>query len=147
MRLAKTLLVLTLATGLACAAAQAAPEPKAAAVKAQMKAVVGPASDTLFAVGGEVDPGNGPDAAKVPAARWDEASSVSARLLAAAVALQKPDMAYDTGAWMAQAKQMEAVSAAAVKAARAHDGAGLSQAANDLGDVCTACHTPYKPKG
>lgn len=144
---ARTLLVLTAAAALAAASAHAAPEAKTAAVKAQMKTVVGPASDTLFAIGGEVDPGNGPDAAKVPAARWDEAASVAAKLRAAAAALQTPELSYDAGVWTASAQKMETVSAAALKAARARDGAGLSQAANDLGDVCTACHTPYKPKG
>ena len=61
-------------------------------MKAQMKATVGPGSDTLFAIGGEVDPANGPDAAKVPAAGWVEAAAVSARLQAAAAALRTPAM-------------------------------------------------------
>src|SRR5260221_13625980 len=52
-------------------------------VKAEMKQVVDPATNTIFAVGGDVDPANGPDAAKVPAARWAEA-------LAAAKALKAP---------------------------------------------------------
>lgn len=35
-------------------------------VKDEMKSVVDPATNTIFAVGGDVDPANGPDAAKVP---------------------------------------------------------------------------------
>jgi cytochrome c556 len=123
------------------AAAQAAPPPS------EMKSVVDPASNTLFAVGGEVDPGNGPDAAKVPAARWAEAGAAAAALHTVSLHLQQPDQAKDQGPWMVFAKAMAKQSADATAAVAAHDGAKLAQAANDLGDTCSGCHAKYKPKG
>src|SRR3954447_8023434 len=56
----------------------------AASSKIEMKQVVEPASNTLFAVGGDVDPANGPDAAKVPAARWSEGLQAAQALQAVA---------------------------------------------------------------
>ena len=143
MRLRNTLLALAFA-GLAAVGAQAA--GKALSVKDEMKTVVDPASNTLFAVGGEVDPANGPDAAKVGSARWDEAGVAAAKLEAVAAALQQPGRAKDKGPWMTFAKQMATTAGAASKAARARNGAGLAQAANDLSDTCSACHAKYRPK-
>ena len=120
--------------------AQAAPAPS------EMKTIVDPASNTLFAVGGEVDPSNGPDAAKVPAARWAEAGAAAAKLQAVSAHLQQPGQAKDQGPWMVFAKAMAKQSADAEAAVAAHDGAKLAQAANDLGDTCSGCHAKYKPK-
>jgi cytochrome c556 len=120
--------------------------PKALDLKQQMKTVVDPAANALFAVGGEVDPANGPDAAKVPAARWAEAAAAAARLQGAAAGLQAPGVVKDNGLWLSEAKKMAAISAKAAAAAQAHQGAALAQAANDLGDVCSACHAKYKPQ-
>ncbi|HEX3699177.1 MAG TPA: cytochrome c [Phenylobacterium sp.] len=137
--------LLTLAfAALTAAGAQAA--DTTLSVKDEMKTVVDPASTTVFAVGGEVDPANGPDAAKVAPARWDEAGVAAARLEAVAGGLQQPGRAQDPGPWMTSARQMAATAAAAAKAARARDGAGLSQAANDLSDTCSSCHAKYRPK-
>ena len=55
-----------------------------------MKEVVDVASNTLFAVGGDVDPANGPDVAKVPAARWTEGLKAATTLKAAGAHLQGP---------------------------------------------------------
>ncbi len=55
-----------------------------------MKAIVDPATTTIFAVGGDVDPANGPDAAKVPAARWAEALAAAQKLKAPAANLNSP---------------------------------------------------------
>ncbi|HEV7383545.1 MAG TPA: hypothetical protein VGN89_01615, partial [Phenylobacterium sp.] len=59
-------------------------------VKDEMKTVVDPATNTIFAVGGDVDPANGPDAAKVPAARWAEALAAAQKLKASAADLTGP---------------------------------------------------------
>ncbi|THD77705.1 MAG: hypothetical protein E7812_13165 [Phenylobacterium sp.] len=139
----KFLLALAFAA-LAAVGAQAA--GTALSVKDEMKTVVDPASTTLFAVGGEVDPANGPDAAKVPPARWEEAGAAAARLEAIAAGLQQPGRAKDAGPWMTYAKQMAVTAGAAGKAAQARNGAGLSQAANDLSDTCSGCHAKYRPK-
>jgi hypothetical protein len=61
----------------ALASAVTAVEAAELTVKAEMKQVVEPASNVLFSVGGDADPANGPDAAKVPDARWKEASEAA----------------------------------------------------------------------
>jgi len=131
--------------GLILTVAMAA-EAAGKAPRSEMKSIVDPASNLLFAVGGEVDPGNGPDAAKVPAARWQAAAAAAAKLQSVAVHLQQPAWAKGRKDWRGWSKAMATQSATAAKAARTHDGATLAQAANDLGDTCSACHGKYKPK-
>jgi hypothetical protein len=126
----------------ALALAAAAPQPD---VRQAMKDVVDPQSTLLFAVGGEADPANDPPP-KLAAARWAEAAQAAEKLEASAVGLQQPGALKDDGLWLAEAKKMATLSAAAGAAAKAHDGAKLSQAANDLSDVCSACHAKYKPQ-
>jgi cytochrome c556 len=133
-------------TGLVLALAGTAEAAPAASMKQQMKTVVEPASSTLFAVGGEVDPANGPDATKVPGRRWTDAATAAALLRRSAAALQTPAYAKDNGVWIMEAKKMAAISAVAASAARSRNGRVLSQAANDLSDVCSACHAAYRPK-
>lgn len=115
-------------------------------VKAGMKTVVEPTTNVLFAVGGEVDPAAGPEAAKVAPARWDAAADAARRLRAAAEALMAPDQARPGDEWAKDAKQLRDLAEAAEAAATAHDGAKLADTANALGDNCTACHSKYKPQ-
>jgi cytochrome c556 len=115
-------------------------------VKAEMKAVVDPATNTLFAVGGEVDPANGPDAVKVPAARWAQALAAAQALKAPGAHLTASDYKAKGPVWTKSAADFARLAAAAEAAAKAKDGAALSKAANDLGDTCTACHTKFKPQ-
>jgi cytochrome c556 len=112
-------------------------------VKEEMKTVVDPATNAIFAVGGEVDPANGPDAAKVPAARWDEALKAARTLKVAAEHLTGPQKQAGE-VWSKSAADFSRLADAAEKAAVKKDGAGFSKAANDLGDTCTACHSKYK---
>jgi len=112
-------------------------------VKDEMKAVVDPATNTIFAVGGEVDPANGPDAAKVPAARWDEALAAARKLKASAADLVGPQK-QPGDVWAKSAADFSRLADDAEKAAAKKDGAAFSKAANDLGDTCTACHSKYK---
>ena len=108
-----------------------------------MKTVVEPAANTIFAVGGDVDPANGPDAAKVPAARWAEALKAAQALRPVAADLNGPQK--QPGAeWTKSAADFAKLAADAEKAATKKDGAAFSTAANDLGDTCTACHSKYK---
>lgn len=123
--------------------AAAAPTPS---VKAVMKTVVDPQSTLLFTIGGEADPANDPPP-KLTAARWAEAAAAAGKLEASGVSLQAPGALKDKGLWLTEAKKMATLAAAAEAAAKAHDGAKLSQAANDLSDVCSACHAKYKPQG
>ena len=114
-------------------------------LKDEMKTVVEPASNALFAVGGEVDPANGPDAARVADSRWQQGLKAARALTSVAAdmngAQRKPEPE-----WTQAAGDFARLAAAAETAAKARDGAGFSTAANALADTCTACHTKYKPK-
>jgi cytochrome c556 len=112
-------------------------------VKDEMKTVVEPGANTIFAVGGDVDPANGPDAAKVPAARWDEALKAAAALKGVAADLNGAQKKPGED-WTKAAADFAKLAADAETAAMKKDGAGFSKAANDLGDTCTACHSKYK---
>jgi cytochrome c556 len=112
-------------------------------VKDEMKTVVEPATNTIFAVGGDVDPSNGPDAAKVPAPRWAEALAAAQKLKGAAAHLTGPQK-QPGEEWTKSAADFAKLAADAETAAMKKDGAGFSAAANGLGDTCTACHSKYK---
>lgn len=114
-------------------------------VKDEMKQLVEPAANTIFAVGGDVDPANGPDAAKVPDARWQEALKAAQALKAVAADLGGPQTKPGPE-WGKAAADFARLAADAETAAMKRDGAGFSAAANGLGDVCTACHSKYKPQ-
>jgi cytochrome c556 len=114
-------------------------------IKDEMKTVVDPASNVVFAVGGEADPANDPKP-HLTDARWAEAAAAAEKLKAVATALAEPGRAKDQGVWRTDAKSMGEIADAALKAARAKDGAALSTAANNLGDSCTTCHSKYKPQ-
>lgn len=116
------------------------------AVKAEMKAVVDPASNILFALGGEVDPANGPPATRIAAARWTAAADAAGQLKRIAAALQTPAQLQPGAEWIAASKELGVLAAAAETAARAKDGVKLAAAANALGDNCTACHSKYRPQ-
>ena len=113
-------------------------------VKDEMKTVVDPATNTIFAVGGDVDPANGPDAAKVPAARWAEALAAARKLKAPAANLNTAENRKQGEVWAKSAADFSRLVSAAEAAAAKKDGAAFSKAANDLGDTCTACHSKYK---
>jgi len=113
-------------------------------IKTEMKAVVDPATTTIFAVGGDVDPANGPDAAKVPATRWAEALAAAQKLKAPAANLNSPENKAKGPVWAKSAADFARLTSDAEKAAMKKDGAAFSKAANDLGDTCTACHSKFK---
>ncbi len=114
-------------------------------IKDEMKTVVDPASNVVFAVGGEADPANDPKP-HLTDARWAEAAAAAEKLKTVAAALAAPGRAKDQGVWLTDAKSMGDIAGAALKAAQAKDGAALSAAANNLGDSCTTCHSKYKPQ-
>jgi cytochrome c556 len=134
-------LSLALLAGAALAAATPSPMPQ---VQAQMKAVVDKASTDLFNTAGAADPANGPDQQLPDTAGWTRIKADADKLKAVADWLQDPKNGKPAAAWMKAAQSMSALSAAASKAAAAHDAKGLAQAANDLSDTCTACHSVYK---
>lgn len=114
-------------------------------VRDEMRALVEPASNTVFALGGDVDPANGPDAAKVSHARWQQGLLAAQALKLAAVDLSGaqrrpgPEWAASAGDFARLTRDLEA-------AATTRNGAAFSSAANALGDTCTACHSKFKPQ-
>lgn len=142
MAFAKPILILGAATLAAVLFGGAGP-----AVKETMKTVVEPTTNVLFAVGGEVDPSNGPQPTPISDARWKEAAEAAAKLKVAAAGLLQPDQAKPGADWTKSAKELADLAGAAETAAKAKDGAKLSETANALGDNCTACHSKYKPQG
>jgi len=115
-------------------------------VQAEMKQVVEPASNTLFSVGGDADPANGPDAPKVTDDRWKAAADAALALKEVAAKLNDAGRAKAGAEWAGYVKDFADQSAAALKAAQARDGAALATAANALSDNCSACHAKYKPQ-
>jgi cytochrome c556 len=114
-------------------------------VKDEMKTVVEPAANAIFAVAGEADPANGPDAAKVPDARWQEALKAAQSLKSAAKDLNGPQK-MPGEVWTKSGADFAKLADDAERAAMKKDGAALAAAANALGDTCTACHSKYKPQ-
>ncbi|MDB5453841.1 MAG: hypothetical protein JWO33_2419 [Caulobacteraceae bacterium] len=118
------------------------PMPK---VKAQMKAVVDKASTELFNVAGDADPANGADQKLPNAAGWAKIKADAAKLRTVGDWMLVPKNGKTGEAnWVKYSKEMSALSAAASKAAAAHDAKALAQAANDLSDNCAGCHKIYK---
>ena len=118
---------------------------EAFSIKDQMNVIVDPDSKLIFAIGGEVDPANGPSQSTTSDARWAQAAEAAAQLKTAAVQLQRRGVSKDRGLWMSDAKLLGATAAAAERAALAKNGMDFSAAANTLGDVCSNCHARYKP--
>jgi cytochrome c556 len=113
-------------------------------IKDEMKTIVDPATTTIFSVGGDVDPANGPDAAKAPAARWAEALAAAQQLKGPAALLNTAENKAKGPVWTAAAADFAKLAADAEAAAQKKDGAAFSKAANDMGDTCTACHSKFK---
>ena len=130
-------LLVLLAAGSATAAAMT--------VRDEMKALVEPASNTIFALGGDVDPANGPDAAKVEMARWQQGLIAAQALKLAAIDLNGSQKRPDP-AWVASAGDFAKLTADLEAAATTRNGAAFSTAANALGDTCSACHAKFKPQ-
>ena len=141
MRIAPLALILSLTLGLTLGGA--AFGAAVMTVKDEMKSIVDPATNIIFAVGGEVDPANGPDTAKVPAARWSEALAAAQVLRMSATDLTGPQK-QPGEVWTKSAADFAKLAANAETAATNKDGAAFSAAANGLGDTCTACHSKYK---
>ena len=132
---------LAIAAALTLAASGALAAGKASPVKQLMTNAVTPASNTIFAVGGEVDPGAG---GKVKPARWVQGAAAARQLHTAALNLQKPGVARAGADWKRYSIQLASAADRAAKAAAAKNGAGFSKAANDMGETCGGCHAKYQ---
>ena len=116
-------------------------------IRDQMDATVDPQSKLIFAIGAEVDPANSSGQPAVSDARWAQAADAAAQLKTAANDLQRRGVAKDRGLWISDAKLLGATAAAAERAALARNGMDFSAAAGTLVDVCSNCHSRYKPDG
>ena len=126
------------------AACMAAKPKTTMSMKDQMKQVVEPASNTLFAIQGEVDPANGPTQSPADDARWRAADTAAHTLKEVALTLVEPERAKDQADWKMYATDMGKFAEEASAGAKKKDGAALSNAVNALSDNCAACHKVYK---
>jgi cytochrome c556 len=108
----------------------------------EMQALVDPASNTVFALAGEVDPVNGPGL-KVSQERWEQALLATQILKKAASNLNGPQK-QPGDVWTKSAADFARLSDDAENAAGKEDAAAFAKAANDLGDTCTSCHNRHK---
>ena len=96
-------------------------------------------------VAGEADPENGPDQKLPDAAGWARTKADADKLKVVADWMLDPKNGKTAEPnWSKSAQAMSALSAAASKAAAAHDAKALAKASNDLSDACTSCHSVYK---
>jgi cytochrome c556 len=111
-------------------------------VTEEMRVLVEPASNTVFALAGEVDPIDGPGL-KVSQEQWERALLATQVLKNAASNLNGPQK--QIGAiWIKSAADFARLADEAEKAAGKEDAAAFAKAANDLGDTCTSCHNRHK---
>lgn len=76
---------------------------------------------------------------------WDEMSNNALTLAESGNLLMMPARARDNDKWMADAKLLVDVGAAAYKAAQAKDADGLVALSDQLNTACVQCHMDYRP--
>jgi hypothetical protein len=76
---------------------------------------------------------------------WNEMSNNALTLAESGNLLMMPARARDNDKWMADAKLLVDVGAAAYKAAQAKDADGLVALSDQLNTACVQCHMDYRP--
>jgi|SoiMethySBSTD1v2_1073268.scaffolds.fasta_scaffold172936_2 hypothetical protein len=102
-----------------------------------MHAIVKPASDAVFAAGGEP-----PKDAKA----WTALENQAIALAESGNLLMLGDRAKDQGDWMKFSRALVDASAGAVKAAQAKNADAMSTASDAVYETCEACHMKYLKK-
>jgi cytochrome c556 len=122
--------------GAACAQAPAI-EP-IATIKDLHDAMINPASDAIFAAGGEPPK---------DAEAWAAVRNNAIVLAESGSMMMVGSRAKDAGQWMQMSQAMVDAAALAVKAADAGDVDLLIEAGNQLVPACERCHRPYRDGG
>jgi hypothetical protein len=76
---------------------------------------------------------------------WNVLQSNALMVAEAGNLLMMPNRARDQEKWMADAKLLVEVGAAAYKAAKAHNMDGINALNQQLNDACVTCHRDYRP--
>ena len=101
-----------------------------------MVKIIYPASDALFYVESRTPKTE---------AEWTVLEGQALMVAESANLLMLPGRARDQKQWMADAKLMLDAGAAAYKAAKAKDVAGIAALSDQLMESCTSCHKNYRP--
>jgi len=101
-----------------------------------MAKIIYPASDALFYIESRTPKTD---------AEWTTLEGQALIVAESANLLMLPGRARDQKQWMADAKLMLEAGAAAVKAAKAKDVAGIAALSDQLMESCTSCHKNYRP--
>lgn len=126
---------------LACAVAaaimaQESPFQAVGTMSQLMINIVYPTSNAIFYVG---------RGAPKNQQEWNEMSNNALTLAESGNLLMMPARARDNDKWMADAKLLVDVGAAAYKAAQAKDADGLVALSDQLNTACVQCHMDYRP--
>jgi cytochrome c556 len=143
----KTLALVFLAGATALAQAQTPAAPRQAAtgrpptrnvgsMSDLMVKIIYPASDALFYIESRTPKTD---------AEWTTLEGQALMVAESANLLMLPGRARDQKQWMADSKLMLEAGAAAVKAAKAKDVAGIVALSDQLMESCTSCHKNYRP--
>jgi cytochrome c' len=102
-----------------------------------MQAIVKPASDAVFAAGGEPPK---------DMAGWIAVEYQALALAESGNLLMIGNRVKDSADWMKMSRAMVDTSAVALKAAQAKDAAAMSKASDAVYDTCESCHMKYLKK-
>ena len=116
---------------------QSAPSPHPVGSMADlMSKIIYPTSDAVFYISTRTPKTD---------AEWLDLQGKTLALAESANLLMMPGRARDADRWMADSKLMLDAGAAAYKAARAKDVAGLEAVNDALYESCVTCHRHYRP--
>src|SRR5687767_11195702 len=124
------------AASLAQAASSRPPMRNVGTMSDLMVKIIYPASDALFYV-----------ESRTPKTEteWTVLEGQALMVAESANLLMMPGRARDQKQWMADSKLMLDAGAAAYKAAKAKDVAGIAALSDQLMESCTSCHKNYRP--
>ena len=127
---------LALAAALTQAASDRPPTRNVGTMSDLMVKIIYPASDALFYIESRTPKTD---------AEWTVLEGQALMVAESANLLMLPGRARDQKQWMADSKLMLDAGAAALKAAKAKDVAGIVALSDQLYESCTSCHKHYRP--
>ena len=132
----KTIGILLACAVAAAIMAQESPFQAVGTMSQLMINIVYPTSNAIFYVG---------RGAPKNQQEWNEMANNALTLAESGNLLMLPARARDNDKWMADAKLLVDVGAAAYKAAQAKDADGLIALSDQLNTACVQCHMDYRP--
>lgn len=129
-------LTVALAAALVQPASDRPPTRNVGTMSDLMVKIIYPASDALFYIESRTPKSD---------AEWTVLEGQALMVAESANLLMLPGRARDQKQWMADSKLMLDAGAAAYKAAKAKDVAGIAALSDQLMESCTSCHKNYRP--